>query len=462
MKNTNRLGENRIMSLLFEFSVPAIVGMLINALYNVVDRIYVGQGVGTHAISALALVFPIQLIIFGFIMLIGVGGAALISISLGQKNKERAEHIVGNGFVLLIAVGLIAAILGLLFIKQILIIVGTTNENIEYAKNYLSIIFYFIIFQFIGYGLNNFIRSEGNPFRSMLSMIAGAVTNIILDPIFIFGFKMGVKGAAIATGISFIVTAVWNFSYFIKGKGLLRIRTKHLIPDIKVSTSIVKIGMAPFLMQLVGSALGIILNNQIKNYGLEYVSLGQAAIGVIQGFNMLFFMPMLGINMGSQPIIGYNYGAKQFNRVKKTLQYSIFGALILTFACFLMCEIFPSFIFKSFNSNDDELIRFGSNVMRTIMIFFPLLGIYVISSNYFQSIGKPKMSLILGLARPLFFLMPLLIILPKLFGLNGVWISIPIADLCSALLTVLLMLKEIRRLNIKHIEIRNSLIKETN
>ena len=462
MKNANRLGENKIISLLIEFSVPAVVGMLINALYNVVDRIYVGQGVGTHAISALALVFPLQLIVFAFMMLIGIGGAALISISLGQKNREKAEHIVGNGFTLLIMVGLVVSILGLVFLEQILVIAGTTIENIGYARSYLNIIFYFIIFQFIGYGLNNFIRSEGNPFRSMLSMIAGAVTNIILDPIFIFGLKMGVKGAAIATGISFIVTAVWNFSYFVNGKSLLKIKLKHLLPDIKVSTSVIKIGMAPFFMQLVGSALGIILNNQIKNYGAEYTSLGQAAIGIIQGFNMLFFMPILGINMGAQPIIGYNYGAKQFDRVKKTLIYSIFGALILTSACFLMCEIFPSFIFKSFNSSDNELIKFGSYVMRIIMVFFPLLGIYVVSSNYFQSIGKPKMSLILGLARPLFFLMPLLIILPRFLGLNGIWISIPIADLGSVLLTVLLMSKEIRRLNLKHIKIKNNLVKETN
>ncbi len=457
MKNTNRLGENKIIKLLLEFSIPAVIGMLVNALYNVVDRIYVGHGVGTLGISALALVFPIQLIIFGFIMLIGVGGGALISISLGEKNKDKAEHVVGNGFILLIISGLVAAILGLVFLKQILIIVGTTKENIGYASSYLNIIFYFIIFQFIGYGLNSFIRSEGNPFRSMLSMLAGAITNIILDPIFIFGFKMGVKGAAIATGISFIVTTLWNVHYFIKGKSYLKLRIKHLKLDFKVSESIIKIGLAPFFMQIIASALGIVLNNQIKNYGGTYIATAQAAIGVIQGFNMIFFMPILGINMGAQPIIGFNYGAKQFDRVKKTLMYSIFGALILTTICFLMCQIFPAYIFKLFNSSDLQLINFGSRIMRIIMISFPILGLYVVSSSYFQAIGKPKKSLLLGLSRPLFFLVPLLIILPKFLGLNGIWISIPLADIGSTLLTTLFMTQEFRRLKTKHIKEKNKI-----
>ena len=452
MNRSNKLGEKKIITLLLEFSIPAITGMLVNALYNVVVRIYVGQGVGTLGISALTIVFPVQLIVFGFVMLIGVGGASLISISLGKKNIKKAEHIVGNGFSLLALSGLIAGISGFIFSKQILIITGATTDNYEYAYSYLRIIFIFIIFQFIGYGLNSFIRSEGNPIRSMMSMIAGAVVNIILDPIFIFVFKMGVKGAAIATGISLFVTALWNMYYFINGKSLLKIKLKHLIPDFNVASSIIKIGLAPFFMQIIASTLNIVLNNQIKNYGGDLIISAQAAIGIIQGFNMIFFMPILGINMGSQPIIGYNYGAKKYDRVKKTLFYSIIGAVILASICFFISEIFPEYIYKSFNRNDYNLIEFGSKVMRIIMISFPILGFYVVSSNYFQAIGKPKHALMLGLSRPILFLIPLVVILPMFFGLTGIWISIPIADIGSSLLTTLFMILEFKRLNKKHIE----------
>jgi len=461
MDRSNRLGTKKILNLLLGFSIPSIVGMLVNALYNVVDRIYVGQGVGTAAISALTIVFPIQLMVFGLVMLIGVGGASLISISLGEKNKDKSENIVGNGFILLAIIGFIVAVFGFIFSKQILKIAGTTTENFDYAFSYLRIIFIFIIFQFIGYGLNSFIRSEGNPIRSMYSMIFGAVVNIILDPIFIFGFKMGVTGAAIATGLSFIFSALWNLFYFINGRSFLKLRLKHLKLNINITTSIIKIGLAPFFMQIVASALNIILNNQIKNYAGDFMTTAQASIGIIQGFNMIFFMPILGINMGAQTIIGYNYGAKQFDRVKKTLLYSIIGALTLTSICFLFSEFFPKFIFKIFNKDDLLLIDYGSRIMRIIMISFPILGFFVISSNYFQAIGKPKQSILLGLSRPLIFLIPLIIILPKFIGLNGIWLSIPLADIGSSLLITSFMIFEFKRLNRKHIETKNILAEET-
>lgn len=455
MDHSTRLGKKNIIPLLLEFSIPSIIGMFVNAIYNIVDRIYVGHGVGTTGISALAIVFPIQLIVFAFAMLVALGTSALISIALGEKNKEKAEHLVGNGFTLMVIVGIITPIIGLIFIRQILLIAGSTKDTFDYAMSYFKIIFYFTIFQFIGYGLNSFIRSEGNPLRSMLSMIAGAVTNIILDPIFIFVFKMGVKGAAIATGISFIVTAIWNFYYFTKGKSIIKLKFKYLFPDLGLSFSIIKIGISPFFMQIVGSTLSIILNIQIKNYGFELTTLSQAAIGVVQGFNMLFFMPLLGINMGAQPIIGYNYGAKKFDRVKKTLLYSIFGGAFLTTLCFLLSEIFPSFIFNLFNNNDLELLKYGSRIMRIIMISFPIVGVYVISSNYYQAIGKPKQALFLGIARPVFFLIPFALILPIFFGLDGIWFSIPLADIGSTLLTLLFIISEFRNLHKKHLKEKN-------
>jgi putative MATE family efflux protein len=455
MKSSEKLGKNKIIHLLLEFSVPSIIGMLVNALYNVVDRIYVGQGVGTEAMSALTIVFPFQLIIFGFVMLIGVGGASLISISLGKKNRDRAEHIVGNGFTLLVIVGITASLLGLIFLKQIVMIAGASEKNFSLAYEYMRIILYFIIFQFIGYGLNSFIRSEGNPIRSMFSMLVGAIVNIILDPIFIFGFKMGVKGAAIATGISLIVAAVWNFYYFTKGKSALKLRVKHLMPNIKIALPILKIGFVSFFLQIVASGFNIILNNQIKRYSGDMITLSQAAIGVAQGFNMIFFMPILGINMGAQPIIGFNYGAKNYDRVKKAFLYSLAGASILTISCFLICQFFPGFIFKIFNSKDIELMNFGSNIIRLIMLSFPIVGIYVVSTNYFQSIGKAKHATLLGLSRPLVFLIPAVMIMPIYFGLSGIWLAMPLADIFSTLLTVFFIIIEFKRLNKKHLENSN-------
>lgn len=314
MDKSKQLGEESIGRLLLQFSVPAIIGMLVNALYNIVDRIFVGNGVGLLAISAITIAFPITLIIMAFGMLIGVGAGATISIKLGQNKKDEAEYILGNALVLLIITSALISILGLIFIEPLLRIFGASNNIIPLAKQYVSIILTITLIQNIGFGLNYIIRSEGNPKMAMITMIMGGILNTILNPIFIFVLGAGIRGSAIATAIAQTICSVWILHYFFNGKSLLKIKIKYLKPEWNIIKQIFAIGMSPFLLQLVSSSVTIILNNSLKSFGGDTAI---AVMGIINSIMFLIFMPILGINQGSQPIIGYNYGAKNYTRVKK-------------------------------------------------------------------------------------------------------------------------------------------------
>ena len=432
-----------------KFSIPAIVGMLVNALYNVVDRVFIGQipgGVGKTALSGVSVTFPIATLILAFGMLVGIGTAALISIKLGQQKKEEAEHILGNAFTLIILISIMVTVIGLIFLEPMLLKFGASEATLPYAKQYMTIILIGVIFQNVGFGLNNTIRSEGNPRIAMYTMLIGGILNTILDPIFIFVFHMGVTGAAIATVISQAVNTIWVLSYFFSGKSILKIRYKNLKLKIKVIKSIFAIGFSPFSMQIAASVVAIISNRSLAKYGND---LAIGSMGVITSIAMLVLMPIFGINQGAQPIIGYNYGAKKYDRVKHALKLAILSATAITTTGFILIQLFPTQLIGIFNK-DPVLIAIGVRGIRIYLLMLPIVGFQIVSSSYFQAIGKAKVSIFLSLSRQVIILIPLLFTLPRFFELDGVWMSGPSSDAISSILTAAFLFIEMKHLNKLH------------
>ena len=449
MDRSKQLGEENIGKLLMKFSIPAIVGMLVNALYNVVDRVFIGQipgGVGKIALSGVTVTFPIATLILAFGMLVGIGTAALISIKLGQQKKEEAEHILGNAFTLIILISIMVTVIGLIFLEPMLLKFGASEATLPYAKQYMTIVLIGVVFQNVGFGLNNTIRSEGNPRIAMYTMLIGGILNTILDPIFIFVFHMGVTGAAIATVISQAVNTIWVLSYFFSGKSILKIRYKNLKLKAAVVKSIFAIGFSPFSMQIAASVVAIISNRSLAKYGGD---LAIGSMGVITSIAMLVLMPIFGINQGAQPIIGYNYGAKKYDRVKHALKLAILAATAITTTGFILIQLFPTQLIGIFNK-DPELIEIGVHGMRIYLLMLPIVGFQIVSSSYFQAIGKAKVSIFLSLSRQVLILMPLLFTLPRFFELNGVWMSGPSSDAIASILTAIFLYIEMKHLNELH------------
>ncbi|QUH20299.1 MATE family efflux transporter [Alkaliphilus sp. B6464] len=443
MDRSKQLAEEKIGKLLLTFSVPAIVGMLVNALYNIVDRIFVGRGVGSLAIAGITIGFPIMIILMAFSMLVGLGATSLISIRLGQNRKEDAEKIVGNAMTLLVVIMLGLTVVGLVFLEPLLRIFGASADVMPYAKDYLRIILFGAVFQGIGFGMNNIIRAEGNPKVAMLTMLIGAILNTILDPIFIFVFNWGIQGAALATIVSQAASSIWVLSHFLSGRSNLKVYKENLRLKIDVVLSIFSIGFAPFMMQLAASAVTAVLNNQLAVYGGD---IAISAMGIVNSISTIILMPIFGINQGSQPIIGFNYGAGQFNRVKQTLRYAITAATALVVLGFFLIRLLPVQLITLFAQGDQALIDIGTNGLKIFFSVLPIIGFQIVSANYFQAIGKPKQAAILSLSRQVLFLIPALLILPRYFELNGVWMASPVSDILSSVVTGIWILLEIKNL----------------
>jgi len=445
MDRTKQLGEEKIGKLLLKFSIPAIIGMLVNALYSVVDRIFVGNGVSDLALTATTVTFPISIIIMAFGMLVGIGSAAKISIKLGQHRKDEAEHILGNAFILIIIVSILVTIVGIAFEEPLLIAFGASEKVLPLAKQFITIILIGAVLQNIGFGLNNLIRAEGNPKMAMNTMLIGFVLNIIFNPIFIFGLHLGIRGSALATIVSQTVCSIWVLLYFTGDKSILKLKKKNFRIKLHVVEEIFSIGLSPFLMQVAASAITVILNNELKKYGGDEAI---AAMGIINSISMLILMPIFGINQGSQPIIGYNYGAKDFKRVKKALKLAVIAATTIATVGFIIIELIPRQIVSVFNRNNQDLINIGSRGLRIFLIMLPIIGFQVVCSNYFQAVGKAKIAIFLSLSRQVVVLLPLLLILPSAFKLDGVWMAGPSSDFIASLLTGGFLLKELKRLKV--------------
>lgn len=449
MDKAKLLGEEKIGKLLLKFSIPAIVGMIVNALYNIVDRIFIGNFVHSLGLAGVTIAFPIMIIIMAFGMLIGIGATSLISIRLGEGKKKEAELILGNAMILLVIFSASISFIGLIFLDPILKLFGASLQVLPYSKAYLSIILLGAVFQTIGFGMNNFIRAEGNPKRAMSTMLIGAILNTILDPLFIIVFDMGIRGAALATIISQAVSAAWVLSYFFGGKSSLSIKKENLELKFPIVKGILAIGSAPFAMQVAASAITTLLNHSLKTYGGD---LAISAYGAINSFSTILLMPIFGINQGSQPIIGFNYGARKYDRVKKTFLLAIIAATSFTIIGFIVTRVFPAQLVALFNSKDKELIKIGANGMKIFFTMLPVIGFQIVSSNYFQATGKPKQAMLLSLSRQVLMLIPAILILPRFFGLNGVWMAGPTADFFASLLTATFILYELRNLQARHDE----------
>lgn len=444
LKHQDELATKPVYRLLIQYSIPAIVGMLVNALYNVVDRIFIGNipDVGSLAITGVGITLPISTIILACAMLVGVGSTANISIKLGQGDLTNAERLIGNNITLSFIVALLLTGIGLLFKSTILKLFGASSTTLPYADQYITIILMGTLFNVIGYSLNSNIRADGNPKMAALTMVVGCIINIILDPVFIFGFGWGIKGAAIATIISQATTAVWVLLYFVTGKSNLKFKSEFLKLNSSLVKSIFAIGSAPFAMQLAASLVQVVSNNTLKAYGGD---LAIGAFATISSISMMFLMPIFGINQGAQPIIGYNYGAKQYHRANQTFLYSIFIASAILTIGFIFVEFFPETIISIFN-RDPELMNLTVNGIRVYLFMFPFVSISIIGSTYFQSIGKARIAMFLSLLRQLILLVPLLMILPPFLGLNGVWLAQPISDLLAILITLFFLVKEFKQM----------------
>jgi len=444
MERSKSLGEEKISVLLWRFSLPAIVGMVVNALYNVVDSIFVGRGVGEIGLAAVTIAFPIMIILMGFGMLVGVGASAVVSLRLGEHKQHEAEKILGNAFTLaaILSVSLSAGML--LFLDPILIALGAEAEVLPYARDFTRIILLGSIFMYIGFGLNSVVRAEGNPQMAMKTILISSGLNIALNPLFIFTFGLGISGSALATVVSQGVSAIWVLVYFLSTKSLLRLRIANLRLDKEIVSSIFKIGLSPFLMQIAASVVTVLFNFSLLKYGGE---LAVASIGIITRIAMLMLMPIFGLSQGLQPIIGYNYGAKNYHRVIKALKIAIYSATIFSIVGFLIVQIFDTQIIMLFNDNPD-LIEIGSHGMRIYLFMLPVIGFQIIGANYFQAVGKAGYAIILSMSRQVIILIPLVLLLPGILGLNGAWLASPIADLVAAILTGIFLMKEIKKLGI--------------
>ena len=442
MKKENELECGKISSLLWKFSIPAVTGMLVSSLYNVVDSIFVGRGVGEIALTAVTIAFPIMTILMAVGMLVGLGAATVVSISLGEKNQTRAELTLGNAFTMMIVFVLATTGVALWNLDSLLVgLLGVTPEVLPYAHDFTSIILAGSIFLHVGFGLNNIIRAQGDPKTALATQIIAAAVNAVLNYVFIFIFGMGIRGAAFATITAQAMAAIWVVVHFVRGTGLLRLRVKNLALSGEIVGEICKIGIAPFLMQVGASVVMVVLNLRIMALGGNSAV---AAFGIINRVLMLVVMPAAGISQGAQPIIGYNYGARQFHRVVAALKLALVSSVVLCLTGLLGVELFSEQIVLLFN-DEPQLSKVGTVGLQIFLIMLPLIGFQVVGANYFQAIGKAYYSIAFNVLRQVIVLIPMVFLLSHYFGLMGVWVAGPVSDIAATLLTGICLYWDIQK-----------------
>lgn len=445
MENKHDFMETEnITSLIIKFSFPAMLGMLVNALYNVVDRIYIGRipDIGHLAIAGLGIVFPLVIISFSFALLLGIGSSACISLNLGDKKIEKAEKYLGTMIFMSILLSIVITVFNYLFLDKMLIMIGASGATFVYSKDYFSIINLGVFALIMSNSLNSVIRADGNPKMAMFTVLIGAIVNIILDPIFIFYFNLGVKGAALATIVSQYISLAWTVYYFTSKQSKLKIVPEYVRFNYSRAKKIFLLGSSAFAIQIGFSLVNSLLNITLKKYGGD-ISIG--AMTTVQSIMTFLLMPIFGINQGIQPILGYNYGAKKYKRVASTLLQGILGATIICCIGFVLVRIFGNDMIKIFNKNTD-LIGLATKALKIYTLMLPIIGFQIVSSIYFQAIGKPRLSLLISLSRQILVMIPSLFILSKIFGLNGIWYATPTADLIATIITFVHIIKELKYL----------------
>jgi len=429
------LGTEKIGKLLKQYALPAIIAQTASSLYNMVDSIFIGQGVGPLAISGLAVTFPLMNLSTAFGTLVGAGAATMLSVLLGQKNYKAANKVLGNVVSLNIIIGVIFMAIALIFIDPILYFFGASENTLPYAKEYMTIILIGNVVTHLYFGLNAAMRSSGNPKKAMGLTIFTVVFNAILDPIFIFALDMGIAGAAWATVIAQTIAMIVVLRHFNDRtrpfhfeKGILRL-------DLRVAKDSMAIGMGPFLMNAAACLVTLFINQQLRKYSGD---LGIGAYGICNRFVFMFMMICMGLNQGMQPIAGYNYGARQYSRVKEVFWKTAKLAMVMTTLCFVFGMFFPEAAVGIF-THDEELMSLSASALRIMTTIFPIVGFQMIATNFFQSLGMVRKSVILSLSRQILFLLPLLYLLPMWLGSDGVWMSFPISDGLATLLTIFMI-----------------------
>ncbi|MEL4306027.1 MATE family efflux transporter [Methanococcoides sp. LMO-2] len=435
------LGEESISKVLFKLSVPATIGMVVQALYNLVDTIFVGRALGPESVQGIAgitIAFPIQMIIMGVALTIGIGSASIISRSLGAKDYRRADIALGNAISTILILSTLVTVLGSIYIVPLLKLFGATETILPFAYDYTRIILYGTLVFAFSMTVNNIVRAEGNAKVAMLTMVISAGLNIILDPIFIFGLGMGIKGAAIATVISQAVSAIYLTHYFSSGMSSLNFHAGDLVPHPDVFMETISIGASSFARSASGSLMIIVINNALAIYGGD---IPIAVFGVVNRLFMFTFMPMIGIVQGLQPIVGFNYGAKNFDRVVSSTALAIKVTTVISIAGFMLLFLFPSQLFSIFTT-DQQLIDAGRSATRIMVLAVPFVGFQIVGASIYQTLGKARPAFFLSISRQVLFLIPLVLILPQFFQLYGVWIAFPISDGLSFLVTFVMLAKE--------------------
>lgn len=452
---TLELGTKPVGKLLVQYALPAMIAMTAASLYNIVDRVFIGQGVGALAISGLAITFPFMNLTAAFGAGIGVGASTAISVKLGQKDYTTAQNILGNTFSLNLIVGIGLSIICLLFLDPILHFFGASSQTLPYAHEYMVIILLGNVISHMYFGMNALLRAASKPKQAMFATIFTVIMNVILDALFILYFNWGIQGAAIATVISQLMALCWQFKLFSNKSELLHF--KHGIYRLRkrLVEHILSIGISPFMMNVCACIIVIFMNNQFVRFGGD---LSVGAYGIANGISMVFVMFVMGVNQGMQPIAGYNYGAQKIARLMRVLTLSIIFATIIMLVGWLIAMFLPYYCARMFTT-DKTLIEMSIKAIRTVMIFFPFIGFQMVVTNFFQCIGKVKISILLSLSRQLLILLPLLALLPIWFDVDGVWYSMPLSDLLASLIAAIIILWYMNKLKKHHQETEEQRVK---
>lgn len=436
------LGTERIGKLLMQYAIPAIIAMTASSLYNMVDSIFIGHGVGALAISGLALTFPLMNLAAAFGSLVGVGASTLISVKLGQKDYDTAQRVLGNVLVLNVIIGLLFTVVTLIFLDPILYFFGGSDATVGYARDYMVVILLGNIITHIYLGLNAVLRSAGHPQKAMYATIATVLVNTLLDPLFIYVFDWGIQGAAIATITAQVLALIWQFKLFSNKNELLHFHKGIYRLKKKIVYDSLAIGMSPFLMNLAACFIVILINQGLQKYGGD---LAIGAFGIVNRLVFIVVMIVMGLNQGMQPIAGYNYGAQQYLRVRKVLIVTIVAATLVTTFGFLVGMLMPELAVSIFTT-DEELIRLAAKGLRITVVFFPIIGFQMVTSNFFQSIGMASKAIFLSISRQVLILIPCLLILPRYYGQFGVWVSMPVSDISASLIAGSMLIWQMKKL----------------
>ncbi|MDD4921511.1 MAG: MATE family efflux transporter [Bacteroidales bacterium] len=441
----SRLGTDPVGKLLLDYSLPAIIGMTAASLYNIIDRIFIGNGVGPLAISGLALTMPLMNLTIAFGAMIGAGASTVISIRLGQQRKRDATNILGNTLILNFIIGSLITSLGLIFLDRLLLVFGASRATLPYARDFMQIILIANLFNHNFIGLNNVMRASGYPKKAMWSSLLTVLINLCLAPLFIFAFDWGIRGAAFATALAQLSGFIWVMIHFTNKNSYLHFQKGFFKLKKRIIKDILAIGLSPFMMNVGASLVAMVVNMSLAKYGGVHSDMAIGAFGIINSVALLFVMTVMGFNMGMQPIAGYNFGARQNDRVRKVYKLTVGAATIVTSFGFAISMLFPTGIVSAF-TNDADLIEHSKVALRFVMLMFPIVGFQMVTANFFQSIGKAPYAIFLSLCRQFIFLIPFLLVFPLYFGLNGVWMALPCSDFLATVITLILVITQNKKI----------------